>query len=572
MTMFLKIAVPVMMVSATLLNAQTTAAPPAATSSGTSASPSQSAPTVASTNPPSPAANPKETSGGKQADPLDRESPQSAVVAFLNACHAKNYETARKYLDLRKLKGEERLTGGPQLAQQLEEILERDPQFDVAEVDRHPEGDLSDGLPRDRERIDTFSDNGKTLSVELEHVTLRSGLAVWLFAPDTVALIPRIAQLASDSPIERILPTPLVTWKLLDTPVWRWIGLALLLALAAAVARLLSRLLLTMTEMVLKRVRPQASAEAFGAFLGPFRVLLVVSIFRSGIAWIEPLARGRVFVDRGIALVFFLGLAWLGAAIVEVAVGRIREVLRARHQTFSYSVLPLASRVLKIVILILAVTTILSDWGYNTSTILAGLGVGGLAIALAAQKTVENLFGGVSVISDRPVVIGDTCRFGDKVGTVEDIGLRSTRVRTADRTVVTIPNGQFSSMTLENLSRRDKLLMNFTLNLRRDTTPAQVRTLLASIGRILEDHKQVESGPLSVRFIGVGKYSLDVEIFIYILTQDGDEFLKIQQDLLLLILDAVGAAGTALALPTQASINYPGANTNESAPRELAHQ
>src|SRR5262249_57218607 len=139
-----------------------------------------------------------------------------------------------------------------------------------------------------------------------------------------------------------------------------------------------------------------------------------------------------------------------------------------------------------------------------TTTILAGFGVGGLAIALAAQKTIETLFGGVSVISDRPVFVGDVCRFGDRSGVVEDIGLRSTRLRTADRTLVTVPNAQFSSMTLENFSRRDKMLLHFTLNLRRDTRPDQVRALLDSIGRILNEHHNVETGYLPVRFVGVG--------------------------------------------------------------------
>ncbi len=496
------------------------------------------------------------------------------MIAFLNACHSKNYETARKYLDLRRLTGEARLNGGPQLARQLDQILEQDPQFDPAAVDRHPEGDQKDGLPGDRERIDSFSDNGKTLAIDMERVTLKSGLAIWVFSPETVAAIPRIAQLGSDSPIERVLPSPLVTIKLLDTAIWRWIGLLLLLAAAAALSRLLSKLVLLLAEAILKRFRPETNRETLGAFIGPFQLLLAVAVFRAGMEWVEPAARARLFIERTATLAFFLGLAWLGAAIVDIAVGRIRVALRSRHQTFSYSVLPLASRVAKITILVFAVTTILSDWGYNTSTILAGLGVGGLAIALAAQKTVENLFGGVSVISDRPVVVGDTCRFGDKVGTIEDIGLRSTKIRTADRTVVTVPNGQFSSMTLENLSRRDKLLLNFTLNLRRDTTPDQVRTLLASISRVLKEHRKVESGPLAVRFIGVGKYSLDVEIFVYILTQDGDEFLKIQQDLLLMILDAVEAAGTALALPTQASVTYGGPvpEAKGTLAPELAHR
>jgi MscS family membrane protein len=201
------------------------------------------------------------------------------------------------------------------------------------------------------------------------------------------------------------------------------------------------------------------------------------------------------------------------------------------------------------------------------------LGIGGIAIALAAQKTVENVFGGLSVITDHPVYVGDFCKFGDSVGTVEDIGLRSTRIRTLDRTVLTVPNAQFSSVTLENFSRQDKMLFHPKLNLRRDTTPEQVRNILAAIEKLLKAHPKVETGNLPVRFIGVGAYSLDIEIFVYILTEDGDEFMAVRQDLLLGILDAIKAAGSALAIPTQASIVYPTRNDDAaiqaSEPRSL---
>jgi MscS family membrane protein len=311
-----------------------------------------------------------------------------------------------------------------------------------------------------------------------------------------------------------------------------------------------------MAEPVLKRIAPQINRGMLEVFTGPLRLLLSVAGFRAGMEWIGPAALLRLGLERSLAFVFFLGLAWLCARIVDVVISRLRVVLQRKHQTFSYSVLPLASRVLKLTILTLTIAAVLSDWGYNTTTILAGLGVGGLAIALAAQKTIENLFGGVAVISDRPVSVGDVCRFGDRVGTVEDIGLRSTRIRTLDRTLVTIPNAEFSSMTLENFSKRDKIWFHFALNLRRDTTPDQVRALLESMTKSLREHPKVETGPLPVRFIGVGTYSLDLEVFAYVLTRNMDDFLQIQQELLLWVLDAVEGAGTALALPTQASVDY----------------
>jgi MscS family membrane protein len=241
--------------------------------------------------------------------------------------------------------------------------------------------------------------------------------------------------------------------------------------------------------------------------------------------------------------------------MVDLIAERWNSRLDPRVQAVSFSVLPLIRQVLKLSFFLFAILSVLSAWGYNTSTILAGLGVGGLAIALAAQKTVENLFGGISVIGDRPVLVGDACRFGDRTGTVMHIGLRSTRIRTPDRTVISVPNGQFSSMALENFSARDKIWFHPMLNLRRDTTSEQLLKVLSSLREILTTSPKVEPGKLPVRFIGVGPYSLDIEVMVYVTTTDYDEFLTLQQELLLKMLQAVEQAGTALAVPIQESFS-----------------
>jgi MscS family membrane protein len=252
-------------------------------------------------------------------------------------------------------------------------------------------------------------------------------------------------------------------------------------------------------------------------------------------------------------------LAAFAVASVTFALADIASTLLSSYgprHSHGVPVSALAQNVVRGLVITLGTLVIVRSFGFEITPYLTALGVGGLAVALAAQKTIENLFGGVAVISDRPVFVGDVCRFGDRVGTIEDIGLRSTRIRTLDRTLITVPNAEFSAMTLENFSKRDKMLFHLTLNLRRDTTPDQVRTVLAAITRIVTEHPKVQEGALPVRFIGVGAYSLDIEVFVYILTQNGDEYLQIQQDLLLGLLDAVAAAGAALALPTQASIDY----------------
>jgi MscS family membrane protein len=262
-----------------------------------------------------------------------------------------------------------------------------------------------------------------------------------------------------------------------------------------------------------------------------------------------PSVLPRLYMARALAMAFFLGLAWAGSAAIDFVAERWRSRLDPRMRAMTYSVLPLGRQVVKLSLFLIAILAVVSAWGYNTGTILAGLGVGGLAIALAAQKTIENLFGGISVIGDRPVLVGDFCRFGSHLGTVMDIGLRSTRIRTLDRTIVSVPNGQFSAMELENFGARDKIWFHVTLNLRRDTTSDQLLQVLSALRDIVKQHAKLETGDIPVRFIGIGKYSLDVEVFAYVLTSDYDLFLGIQQELLLEMLRAVERAGASLAVP-----------------------
>src|SRR6202161_2975937 len=159
----------------------------------------------------------------------------------------------------------------------------------------------------------------------------------------------------------------------------------------------------------------------------------------------------------------------------------------------------LGERILKAVVFVIAVFLVLSDLGFNRTTALAGLGIGGLAIGFGAQQTIANLFGGVSILGDEVMRVGDVCKFGDRTGTVEDIGLRSTRVRTEERTLLAIPNGTVATINVENLSRRDKMLFKTVLNLRSDTTSDHVRQVLEEIRRVLGTHPKIEASTVRVR-------------------------------------------------------------------------
>jgi MscS family membrane protein len=312
---------------------------------------------------------------------------------------------------------------------------------------------------------------------------------------------------------------------------------------------------IALAKPLAKRYSSWFHARRLEEFTEPLRLLLSIAVFKVCMGVIAPSALLRYFIDRVLTLLFFIGVAAFVMRVVDVISDRIISRLDAKERTLSYSVLPLGVRFVKVCIFCVAVLMTLSYWGYNTTTILAGVGVGGLAVALAAQKTIENLFGGISVITDRPVLVGDFCQFGGQVGTVEDIGLRSTRIRTLDRTIVTVPNSSFSTMTLENFSKRDRIWFHPTLRLHRETDSEQIKQLMDAVANILQENPKVDASGVPLRFTKIAAESFDIEVFSYVLTPDYNEFLNIQSDLLLKILEAASKLDIRFAVPFQESIS-----------------
>ena len=228
---------------------------------------------------------------------------------------------------------------------------------------------------------------GSAYQLDLERVQLRPNYPVWQFSASSVGLIPRLYKLVGESAFERRLPEPLVNWTLLDTPLWRWLALVLLAALLTALSSLLSRGLLRLAHPLLRRVSAYLHTELLEALAGPLRLLVAVAGFRAGMEFIGPSALLRLYLGRVLAFLLSIGVAWTAMRLIDVATDRTRFVLAADHGNLSSSILPLVNKMIKIVILVLTVTAILSNWGYNTTAVLAGVGVGGLAVALAAQKT-----------------------------------------------------------------------------------------------------------------------------------------------------------------------------------------
>jgi MscS family membrane protein len=208
-------------------------------------------------------------------------------------------------------------------------------------------------------------------------------------------------------------------------------------------------------------------------------------------------------------------------------------------------------RVGKVALVAVAAVALLSELGYPVASLLAGLGIGGLAVALAARSTLENLFGAFSIGADQPFREGDFVKIEDFVGTVETVGLRSTRIRTLDRTLISLPNGKLADMRIESFTARDRIRLACTLGLVYSTTSAQMREVLAGLEQVLRDHPKIWPDAVVVRFSALGASSLDIEIMAWFQTQDWGEFQVIRQDLLLQFMGIVERAGTSFAFPTR---------------------
>ena len=488
--------------------------------------------------------------GAEPEDALGRETPRGALKGYLGAVRKGDYEPAARYLDLRRVPVAQRETRGPELARELGVVLDQAGTLDLATLSAAPEGSAEEGLADSLERAGTVETRAGPVDVLLQRA--REGDApVWRVAPATVARIPALYQEFGYGPLGDLLPRALVDTRVLDIALWQWLGLVLVVVLAWAVSWLATAAAIHALRRLVRRSRTTVDDALLDACVGPLRLGLGLGAFWLGVLALALPVHAKTFFGGLETIAAIVAAGWVVLRLIEVLSRIAADQLLARGRAAAVPMVPLGAKAAKGVVLVFVGLAMLQNLGVNVTGILAGLGIGGLAVALAAQKTVENLFGGMTLTLDQPVRVGDFCRFGDRIGTVEEIGLRSTRVRTLDRTVVTVPNGEFAGLQLENFSRRDRIWLHPTIGLRYETTPDQLRHVLVEIRKMLYAHPLVHPDPARIRFVGFGAYSLDLEIFAYVRATDYGEFLAVQEDVYLRIMDIVAASGTGFAFPSQ---------------------
>ena len=478
-------------------------------------------------------------------DFLGRDTPYGTVFGFLEAAQSGNYSVAAQYLQMSSAR---RQTDGEALAQKLKVVMDNAFAGSLKRVSTQADGTPQEGLPPDRQRLGTMSSGD--VEAELDLVRDPKAGKIWLISSDTLTKVPELYEQVEARQVETRLPAWVVKHQLAGMPLWQWFALFLLIPVAAAAGWLL--LVVLQIPLVLwARKRGHSELVDWRSVSGPAWLLAGTLAHRILMTYVRMPLLQRHYYFQVTAVAVVIGANWILWRVIRWFLRRVRRSALAHGHSGTGSLMLLGERIIKAMVVVMALFLVFSVLGFDMSKALAGLGIGALAIGFGAQQTIANLFGGVSVLGDEVIRVGDVCKFGDRTGTVEDIGLRSTRVRTEERTLLAIPNGTVATINVENLSRRDKILFKTVLGLHLNTSAEQVRYVLSEIRAVLESHPKVDAKNVRVRLIELASSSLNVELVSYVLTQDFNEFAAVREELLLNVMRFVEDSGTTLASPSQ---------------------
>jgi MscS family membrane protein len=487
-------------------------------------------------------------------DFLKRDTPRGCILGFIKAAGEEHYEIAMQYFEPATGRHHPSVEDEEELAAQLFTVLSVKFSGPLDFISNIPEGRLDDGLPANQEEIGGIRGLSEDFPLDLIRIEDESGRKLWYISRKTLDKVPQVYETLQYPAIEKHIPKSLIENRFLAMPLWQWLAIVL----AAPIMLLFARLVTLAAQKTL-RWRQRSRGEAPGPrqpFFKPDPVTLTLAIFFHYwfVEYIGTSILYRLYYRRVVLVLFAAAFYWILTRVTRAIARRIGLSLGNRGMYAERSIVSLIRRFIEIVFFLFVVLIVLRALGVDVTPALAGVGIGGLALGLGAQKTFENLFGGVSVLFDKVIVAGDVCKVNNQTGTVEDIGLRSTRLRTADRTVLSIPNGIMASSSIENLRFRDKFLCQQVIRLRYDLSPDHVRYVLGEIRQLLLKNPKVEDASSRVRFIRFAEYALEVEIFCYILEGEYNAYVETQEGLLLSIMDAVEKAGAVIALPTQTTI------------------
>ncbi len=490
-----------------------------------------------------PAASPP--SAQERRDALGRSTPRGTVLGFLNAARKGENELAREYLDT--------LVSGLQaaeLAQQLFVVLDARLPARLSQLSDDPDGSRSNPLSPNQDVVGTISTAQGNVDIVVERVDRETG-PIWLFSRTTVDSIPRLYDEVVQSRDNTALRSLRGITRSESGRAVEWLSVLLTIVALYLVLVVVNRILTPPISRAWNRLLRKSEPSTHNILPLPARLLLVTVIGQWVLSNVSLSLFVRQFWSTAANLVTILSAIWLLILVNGEIEQYIRRRLTRNNTAAASSLLRLVRRAADALVIFVGLLATLRLFAVDPTPALAGLGVGGIAVALAAQKTLENVIAGASLIFDQAVRVGDFLKMGEISGTVDHIGLRSTRIRTLDRTIISVPNSQIANASLETISARDKFWFHPVVGLRYETTTEQLQAVLDGIRRMLNEHPSVEPTSVRVRFLRLGAFSLDIDVFAYLYARDWNHFLEMQERLLFGVTEIVARAGTEIAFPSQ---------------------
>ena len=491
--------------------------------------------TTSTTTAPTPAANPSPP------EEVAPDSPRASVRLFVELSRAGEFAEAARFLDLPP--GSK--VDGAGLARRLKGVLDRHLLGDgelALLASPFSSGNTADKLPPGVDELGAVPGPKGPEPVRL----VKRPNGTWVFSRGTVEQIDKWYARLSERWLFDALPEPLLRPGPFDILYWQYLALPLLVIGAWLVGRVLGFLTRKVIAKVVARTGSRWDDALVQRIGPPLTLAWGLGAFALLVPWLGLYEPARDAVQNVIRAGFLVALFWAGLRAIDVTKTYLMDTTTAAR-----AVAPLAAQFVKLLVFAAAAIAVLSQLGFPVASLIAGLGIGGIAIALAAQKTVENLFGSLSIGVDQPFRVGDFVKVEDVVGTVEVVGLRSTRIRTLDRTLVTIPNGKLADMRVESFTVRDRFRLNAVLGLVYGTTAAQLRAVVAGIDEALRAEPTFFTEGHMIVVRGFGASSIEVEVMAWFQTKDWNAFTEVRQDVLLRFMEVVERNGTAFAFPTQ---------------------
>ena len=476
-------------------------------------------------------------------DPLGRDTPRGSFAAFIDAAGQRDFELAAKFLDLRNLPEDLQQHSGAELAEQFSFVVDRSTWIDLRALSDAPEGFAADRLPSFRDELIRIDIPAGERQLLLQRVPGDNGGRVWKVSNATVAMIPELYGYFGYPDWVEWLSQRLPPNKLFGLDVFKLVaGL-----IAGAVALPLVLLVGWLLAKALTYRQPALFPQLRRFFLLPVTALVVVAIAANHVLGLGVGVEGQAVMQSQTLMT--ICITWVLVGGVTLLRDMYARYLNRRERRGSVVLLKPIGGALKTLIVLIAAMVWLDSIGYDITAMLTGLGIGGVAVALVLQKPLEDVFGAFTLYSQQPIRIGDFGSFGGITGTIEEINLRNTRVRTLANTLITIPNAKLAGEAIENYSAREKILFRTTIRLQTDTEADTVRDVLRRVRGVLEEEPRVMAEGARARLARFGEDAIEVDVFAYAGTRAFVEFLEVVQTLNLAILDAVAAAGTRLALP-----------------------